>query len=152
MTKRETIPVLIIVTLIAVLDGALKYFAIQMLPAEHTAELSRILAFVLHKNPGITFDIEVPFLLLAPITVVLILFMSMKAYSIYATQPRVSVGIYSAVLGATDNLIDRAVHGFTTDYIMFFRTSVLNLADILILFGALSVLVYYKNNPHRRRA
>jgi signal peptidase II len=150
MTKRA----LIIGALLAVaaLDGVLKYVAITNFPSENNPTLSPILALVLHKNPGITFDLPIPFWIIAPVTVAIILWLAHQARSALHTQPRVALGVIAVIIGAIDNFIDRMMNGFTTDYLMFFKTSVINLADLLILFGAITLLLYYRSNPHQQRA
>jgi len=134
---------------IACLDGVLKYIAITRFPTENTPGLSPIVAFVFHKNPGITFDIPLPITIIIPITIGIILAL---AYHARTMQPRALIGNLAIIIGALDNLIDRILNGFTTDYLMFFKTSVINLADVLILFGGITLLLYYTSNPHQRRA
>ena len=150
MTKRTFI--IGILLTVAALDGALKYVAITSFPPENGPALSPILALVLHKNPGITFDLPIPFWIIVPITVLIIFGLAYQARSLTNTQPRVALGIIAVIIGAVDNFIDRMVNGFTTDYVMFFKTSVINLADVLIFLGAIMILVYYRSNPHQQRA
>lgn len=137
---------------IALIDGVLKYFAINSFPAETDLNLSPIFAFALHKNPGITFDLAIPLTIITPITILIVLGLAYHARLLFSSQPRVALGIIAVIIGAVDNLIDRMINGFTTDYLMFFKTSVINLADVLIVLGAIMILVYYKTNPHQRRA
>ncbi len=137
---------------ITILDGILKYLAITTFPSESDPDLSSIFAFALHKNPGITFDLAIPLTIITPITILIVLGLAHQARSLYAAQPRATLGIIAVIIGAVDNLIDRMINGFTTDYLMFFKTSVINLADVLIVLGAIMILVYYKPNPHQRRA
>lgn len=146
--------ILIIVALLAValLDGGLKYLAITNFPKENDPTLSPVFALVLHKNPGITFNIAVPLAALVPITILIILGLASQAVKHFKAQPRVALGIISVIIGAASNLVDRIINGFTTDYLMFFKTSVINLADILIILGAIVILMYHKTNPRRQRA
>mgnify|MGYP001615640371 FL=1 len=137
---------------VAMLDSVLKYFAIISFPSENDPTLSPILALVLHKNPGITFDLPIPFWVIAPVTIMIILGLIHQARSLSPTQPRVVLGIIAVIIGAVDNFIDRVINGFTTDYLMFFKTSVINLADVIIVLGAIMIVVYYTNNPHQQRA
>jgi signal peptidase II len=51
-------------------------------------------------------------------------------------------------LGAVSNLIDRIAWGYTDDYLMFFNRSAVNLADGMILVGALW-LVFARPTPKR---
>lgn len=131
------------------LDIAMKYFAISSFPADSTISLSPIIALALHKNPGITFDLAIPLFIIVPITIAILISVVRSATKLHHSQPIVSVGLWSIFFGALNNLLDRLINGFTTDYLMFFRTSVINLADALIVLGVIIVLVYYKTNPQR---
>lgn len=137
---------------LALVDGVLKYFAITHPLNAQTSPLSPFLALTFHQNPGITFDLAVPFTFLIPITIAILFGLAYQERKLRATQPRVALGIVAVFVGAVDNLIDRMVNGFTTDYIMVLNTSVINLADVLIVLGAIIILVYYHTNPHPRRA
>lgn len=137
---------------IAGIDGVLKYFALTSFPPENDPTLSPIIALTLHKNPGITFDLPIPLLVVVPVTVMILFWLIRQARTLARTQPHVALGITAVIIGATDNLIDRVINGFTTDYLMVFKTSVINLADVIIVLGAIIILVYYTNNPRQQRA
>ena len=147
-TGKWTATIIGIVT-IALIDAAMKYLAIQSFPADSTPTLSPIIALALHKNPGITFDLAVPRFIIAPITIAMLIGIARLAIRLFRSQPLVTIGLISIFAGALNNLIDRIINGFTTDYLMFFRTSVINLSDALIVLGAIIILVYYKSNPRR---
>jgi signal peptidase II len=149
--KHRTLIIGILLT-VAILDGALKYFAITAFPPENDPALSPVFAFALHKNPGITFDIPIPFWIIAPATVLIISVLTHQARTLFHTQNHVALGIIAVIIGAVGNFVDRAINGFTTDYLMFFKTSIINLSDVMIILGAIMILVYYTNNPHQRRA
>lgn len=134
---------------ISLIDAAMKYFAISSFPADSTPSLSPIIALALHKNPGVTFDLAVPLFIIAPITIAILIGVVRLAIRLSSSQPLVTIGLISIFAGALNNLIDRLINGFTTDYLMFFRTSVINLSDALIVLGVIIVLVYYKSNPRR---
>lgn len=150
MTKHTLIIAILLTA--AFLDGVLKYVAITNFPPENDPALSPILALVLHKNPGITFDLPIPLWIIAPLTIAILFWLTYQARSALHTQPRVALGIIAVIIGAIDNFIDRLVNGFTTDYLMFFKISVINLADVIIFLGAITILVYYTNNPRQQRA
>lgn len=152
MRKSTIVLVLSTIFAIALIDGACKYFALTTLSSNSAQNAQTTIAFVLHKNPGITFDIPISIFVLAPITVAILFILVRKALELKQEQPRIALSIVSVIVGATDNLIDRIVNGFTTDYIMIFQTSIINLADVLILVGAIIILVYYKNTPQKRPA
>lgn len=105
----------------------------------------------LHKNPGITFDIPIPIWIIALVTVFVILWLVDRAMSVRREEPMVAIGIASVVVGATNNLVDRLVHGFTTDYLMFFQTSIINISDVMIVVGMGMLLWYHRRNPQTLR-
>lgn len=126
---------------IAIFDAVMKTMA-SSLP-QTTA--NPVIGFALHKNPGIVFDIPVPLVILAPLSLVIIgvfAFIGGRSH-----QSLARVGAYVAILGAANNLIDRLVNGFTTDYIILFGTSAINLSDILIVIGTLLLIRYTQHNP-----
>lgn len=134
------------ITMISLIDAAMKYFAVRFLPPDSTPSLSPVLALALHKNPGITFNLAIPLFIIIPITIAILIGIIHLIIK-HAQQPLVRLGLVSIFAGALNNLIDRIVNGFTTDYLMFFRTSIINLSDALIVLGAIIILVYYKTNP-----
>ncbi|MFA6018373.1 MAG: signal peptidase II [Patescibacteria group bacterium] len=152
MRKSTVVLTLGAISTIALIDGACKYFALTTFSDGSTRNTQSVIAFVLHKNPGITFDIPISIFILAPITLAILFVLAKKALELKKEQPLIALSIVSIIVGATDNFIDRIIHGFTTDYIMLFQTSIINLADILILVGAIIILVYYKNTPQKRPA
>lgn len=133
---------------IVALDGALKFFAQQHFLPETDPSLSQIFALTFHQNPGITFDLPVPLLVVIPLTIMIVVGLLWHSYKRNVTL--VHVGTFAICAGAMDNLIDRIVNGFTTDYLMIFHTSIINLADVLIVLGALLLFLYDRANPHTR--
>jgi len=136
-----------IIFAIGLTDAAFKYYAIHNLPDERTADLQSVLAFALHRNPGIAFDIPIPLVIVLPITAVICLAFTQIAYKHRSDNPRQALAAFAAVIGALGNGFDRLINGFTTDYIILFQTSAINLSDVLILLGILGVLWYDKHNP-----
>jgi signal peptidase II len=151
MLPFSIVPYSITLTIIALFDAALKMLALRSLPRETDPTLSPVIAFALHKNPGITFDLPIPLSIVITVTCVIIIVLAFHLPRMLNAQPCVGLGFLAIILGAFNNMIDRIVNGFTIDYIMLFRTSVLNLSDLLILFGAIMIMVYYTNNPRTRQ-
>lgn len=86
-------------------------------------------------NPGIAFGIPLPWfvsLIYTPIILVLLFW-----YSKRHSSPHIlfRIGSLLILFGALSNLIDRMVYHITIDYIRLF-TSIINLADIMIVVGA----------------
>lgn len=139
---------ILLLTTVIFFDFLAKYLALQTNP--HATLLG--FGAILHHNPGITFDIAVPSIILLPISAILlggILFW--MAYTLTRGQFNKTFALLCVFLGAFDNAIDRFITGYTTDYILLWGHSVINLADIAILLGAIFIFRYYKDNPYRRR-
>ncbi|MBU0613904.1 signal peptidase II [Patescibacteria group bacterium] len=131
----------LVLILFAFLDAAFKIYANIRLPEYGSLWF---LDFFLFKNYGIAFCIKIPLVAVAIISVILIfLFIYFILCSKTANKYQ-KIGAFSVVLGATGNFVDRIINGYTTDYIIFFQTSAINLSDILILFGVFIILYYSK--------
>lgn len=105
-------------------------------------------ATALHKNPGIIFDIPMPLAIIVPCTAAVCVALLALAYQRHRHSPKESIALWAIVCGAAGNAIDRALNGFTTDYLIFFQRSAVNMADILIIAGAIFYLYYSSNRPH----
>lgn len=130
----------------ALLDGVLKLFAIRHLP-DDTIDLTWPVAFALHKNPGIIFDIPVPLAIILPATLFICIAFMTFAVRQWTTAPQRAMALIVMTAGAAGNAIDRFVNQFTTDYIIFFQRSAINLSDILIVAGAVLYLYYSGESP-----
>ena len=133
------IPILFV---ISILDGVLKRIALKA-PFPSTSE--SLFDLVLHKNSGIAFNIPLPIPAVLFVTFLIIIAILIECHQ--KQQPIITLAGTMIVLGATNNAIDRVIHGFTTDYILLFGRSVINLSDVLILTGALVFAWYYKSIP-----
>lgn len=141
--KKSAVLVSAIAFDVACLDGVFKYFALRLLPPD-TLPVSWPFGLALHKNPGITFDLAIPLWLVIPFTLIILVWLGIFVHQNWSSPKAVSALII--IFGATGNLIDRLVNGFTTDYIILFGRSAINLADVLIITGAIGLLYYTKNN------
>ncbi len=97
-----------------------------------------ILSFELFKNTGIAFSLPfsgpiVWLLSLAILAGVCV----MGARDFKAKRYDRAEAICLFVLGACSNLFDRVAFGFTVDYFIFFSRSAVNVADGMIVAGAL---------------
>jgi len=103
-------------------------------------------------NPGIAFSLPIPNIFLVWSTPVILfllctLFIKKKERGVWYLLATTLI-----LVGATSNFIDRVLFGITIDYIRVAH-SVLNIADIMIVGGALALLVQEtkktKRLPHR---
>ncbi len=127
---------------IAIVDAIIKIFANKWLPDSGSYWF---IDFFLYKNKGIAFSINIPMFIIVAISIILILILIFFTIKKYWTESQKAVGAIAITLGAINNLIDRLIHGYTTDYIIFFQKSAINLSDILIVFGVLMILYYTEN-------
>jgi signal peptidase II len=131
---------------VEVIDVILKLMAIGGLKPDSEV-LSWPVDLALHKNPGITGDMAIPLFVIIPLTAVVIFVLARWAWRNRQEKMMMAVGAGVVVIGALGNLVDRVVNGFTTDYLIFFRLSAINLSDILIVAGAILLIVYTRDNP-----
>ncbi|MDP2632024.1 MAG: signal peptidase II [Candidatus Uhrbacteria bacterium] len=138
------IALLVPVVAIGLADVIFKYIALSRLP-EEGSRLRFLIDFALHKNPGIAFDIPIPLSIVIALTLIIsavLLYHSVRSFN---RMPMMSFFSLTIIIGALGNMIDRVINGFTTDYIILFERSAINLSDILILFGTIMLLVYSKD-------
>ncbi len=124
-----------------VLDQVLKYTA-RHHPEYTYYILDRILGWEYFENPGIAFGIPVPHTIVIPLTIGIIatgLWYAQK-YTHTRTQ---YLALTLIIAGACSNLIDRILFGITIDY-MRIVTSIINLADLMVIGGVLLLLTHTK--------
>jgi lipoprotein signal peptidase len=129
---------------VAGLDAVFKYLALDRL-SETKENIIYPVDLLLHKNPGIAFDIELglPTIFIASFLILgWLLHDANKTW--HSERFRASTNLI-IVIGAMGNLVDRAVNNFTTDYLLIFGSTVINLSDILVLFGVLLLLQYNRS-------
>lgn len=146
--RAKAFAIIIGAAIIAAFDALFKWIAISQLP-DADATTGLFLRFALHKNPGITFDINIPLGLIAVLTVIIASFLIYYAKKHYKNNPILSAFALCILLGALNNFLDRIINGFTTDYIILFNLSAINLSDILILIGTAALLSYSNRKEHR---
>lgn len=150
MTHRRAVFLIVAAGVVEVLDVMFKMFALTRLP--ETGRVSFPVDLMLHKNPGIAFDIAIPFPIIALLTLIIGALLVRLAVRSWKPDPRVAALAVVIIIGAIGNFLDRAINGFTTDYILLFGRSVINLSDILIIVGTLGLLCYHKDIPSQHTA
>lgn len=129
------------VAAIVILDEWLKFIALQRLPEEGSLVDPGIVAFAIHKNWGVAFDIPFRLEFIILVSVVIGLGLLRIAYRNRLTHPDITLATGIIVLGALGNLYDRIVYGFTVDYIIVFARSAINLSDVVIVAGVIALLL-----------
>jgi lipoprotein signal peptidase len=140
------------VVFLSVLDACMKWAAILHAQPANARSLPALFAFALHKNPGIAFDIPVPFFVILPLTLfIIVLFGAYFGREAFAREQYAeALGCTMVCFGALGNFLDRVANGFTTDYFIIGRTSAINISDVLILIGMVLFLWYHKSIPRER--
>ena len=153
MTKGRFLAGVAVLALLAALDAVLKALAMAHAGPANSSGIPFLFAFALHKNPGIAFDIPLPLAVILPLTLIIgVIFGTyFGASAIRSHQYLEALACASICIGALGNFIDRAVNGFTTDYLILFRTSAINLSDLMILAGMIAFLWYHKGIPSSER-
>lgn len=149
MTKLRALQFMSAATVVALFDAVFKFYAIARLP-----EIGRVsfpIDFILHKNPGIAFDIPIPLSIVVIFTLFVLIAIMYLFKKWWNLHPKRSMAAYIIAIGAAGNMVDRIINGFTTDYILIFSRSVINLSDILIIIGTILLLTYTKNRMERRK-
>ena len=129
-----------VIALLALADAVFKFLILQH--PEPSFVVGNIFQISLYRNPGIAFSLPVPHIVIIPLT--LIICAALALYIRKEQDTRLRVCAFSALLCALGNLIDRIIHNFTTDYLIFFQISAINISDILILAGILGLIWYAK--------
>ncbi len=141
--KNGTIQVLLISFLLLIIDQSLKFFA-------HTNQsfsyylIKPYLGWEYLANPGIAFSLPIPntlVILITPIIIVTLIFFLKNKYR--KNNIVFSLGLTLIISGAVSNFIDRVLFEITIDYIRIY-TSVINLADLLIITGTILLILSEK--------
>ncbi len=138
--KRKKNHVLLLLTsgFLFFVDQYLKQYA-RTHQEHHSYIIDPWLGWEYFANPGVAFSIPVPNALLifaTPLILIAIVVYVGKKNVITAHQ---LFGVFLIFFGAVSNLIDRILFEATIDYLRII-TAVINIADIMILAGALLLL------------
>ena len=147
MTTKRTAFVGALAIFLTIADTAAKLLAIQLLPENGSIPiLGDLLGLQLHKNEGIVANIAVPMPIIVAITFGILAVLTWWLNTAWKNKQNwVVASLLILIFGASGNLVDRIAHGFTTDYIILFGRSVINIADIMIVLGVAGLLVSAKD-------
>lgn len=145
MTSTARSVIIAVTTAFAILDAVMKAIAIASF--QDDSEASGIISFALHHNYGIAFNIPVPLFAVIPFTAAVLIFFAAFAYHDWSAHIERALASCIVIIGALGNLIDRILHGFTTDWLILFERSAVNISDGVILIGILLFLWYSEHTP-----
>lgn len=125
----------VIPAILFVIDRLLKAAALSGLSFSF---FGGVVKFELFKNGGIAFSLPLSGPLVWVVTGLVLAAVLASAWKDRKLGITANFTAYALfVLGAVSNLIDRLAYGYTDDYLIFFSRSAVNLADGMILSGAL---------------
>lgn len=125
---------------VVLLDAWLKRLALRTFPADTTVVDPGIFALVVHKNPGLAFNIPMQIPVVLTISVLLGLALIWIAWKHRKEQSDVTAAALMVFIGGLGNMWDRASFSYTVDYLLFFGRSALNLSDFVIMGGIIWML------------
>ncbi len=122
------------------LDRILKYLSLYFFRDNYL--IIKIFGWTPFKNTGIAFGLPIPnyitIFLSIPILIAIVYFL----FSDYnQNKNKIFLGLTTLFFGALSNLVDRIIYSATIDYWLL-GTGIINLADILIIFGIYSLFVH----------
>lgn len=134
MQHRERVWVAVFLALFLI-DRLLKRVALSGVGAEFVPGVA---SFELFRNPGIAFSLPFSGPLVWILSVGILAAVSLMAAKEFRARRYGLAGAFGLfVFGACSNLFDRVTYGFTVDYLILFGRSAVNLADGMIVAGAL---------------
>ncbi|OGL94613.1 hypothetical protein A2348_01735 [Candidatus Uhrbacteria bacterium RIFOXYB12_FULL_58_10] len=129
-----------VIALIVLLDEWVKWQALHNLPNESAIIKPEAVVFAIHKNWGIAFDIPFKMPLIILISIVIGAALLWVAARNALSRPIITFAALMIVIGAAGNLYDRLAYGFTVDYIILLGRSAINISDIVIVSGVITLL------------
>lgn len=100
------------------------------------------LGFTFHQNFGLLGDLRLPYILLILLNIAAFAALAYGFFWAWKKRSNCEAIFLALILGgALGNLYDRVVHGYVFDWILLFKTSIINLADIWISLGVLGYLI-----------
>jgi len=104
-----------------------------------------ILKFNFAKNFGIAFSIPFSGFVLNFVIIIIILILAYILFYSFKKERYLLVCLLTfIVFGAISNMVDRGLYGFVIDYLDLKYFTVFNLADVMIVGGAVFLLISYK--------
>lgn len=129
-------------TILTVADSVAKVAVQTTLPAGRVVVFPKVLAFFLHYNAGLVANVEIPMPIIVAVTLAVLVGCAVWLRSAWRTNDTaMTIGLVLVLFGGVGNLTDRLVDAQTTDYLLLFEHSVVNLSDGLVLAGILWIAV-----------
>lgn len=135
-TKKHVI--LLLIACFFIIDRLLKMAALQLFLPKPL--IGQWLQFALYKNTGLAFSLQTGF---NPLWLIALIFFGGLIWLYVAWRRQrynEMIALTAIVLGAYSNMYDRLVFGAVIDYVELFSINISNIADWLIVGGALFLI------------
>lgn len=143
--KLHLLTVTIVTVLIVMGDWLAKSWALTQLGDKRIPVFPGIVDIFLHKNMGVVSNIPIPLAVVLPLTVLIIASCIYWLWKSRESNHQLTLSLVVLIGGAIGNFADRVINSFTTDYLLLFERSVINLADVLIVVGVIGIIFTTKN-------
>lgn len=143
--KLHLFTVAIVTTVIVVGDWIAKNWALTQLGDRRIPVFPGMVDILLHRNEGVVSNIPIPLAVVLPLTVLILIGCAYWLWKSWDSNHRLALSLVVLIGGAIGNFADRLINNFTTDYLLLFSRSVINLADVLIVIGVIGILFTTKN-------
>lgn len=148
IVEAHFFPLIFLVVFVEILDILFKYLVLSNFYQNENWQ-SSFFSINLYKNYGIAFDIPFPAIITIITSIIACLGLLFLIYKNSQNNKPLVLAMFCLLLGALGNLFDRIVNGFTTDFIILFSRSAINLSDILIITGVI-LIFWYNINKDRK--
>lgn len=134
---------------LTIADTAAKFASISHLSeTKEIVLIPRVISLFLHKNYGAIANFPLPMVAIVTTSLIVLLFCVAFVVKMYRqSKYKIISAMNIVIIGAIGNLLDRVIHGFTTDYLLLFNISAVNISDGLILGGIIWLIVETRIPP-----
>ena len=134
--------IILIIALFFVSDRFLKYLALNQNGPKPL--FGQTFLFNLTKNYNISFSLPFHGPILNVLVIVIIFILALIIYRLISKEKSLNLKatlLTFILFGAISNMVDRLLHGYVIDYLELKYFTVFNLADVMISFGVLILIV-----------
>lgn len=138
------------VALLFLVDRLTKWLAIHSLPREGFFLVPRLTGVILERNQGIAYSIPLPkFPLIFAVFFITVILVALLIRAYRRGEQAAAAAFGLIIVGAFSNLLDRLRYDYVIDMIVLTGWPVFNLADVMILAGALwlAIRIFKKKKP-----
>jgi len=138
------------VVVLFIIDRVSKWLALNVLPREGIFVIPDMTGFILERNQGIAYSILLPSVILLIVVIAVILVLMALLIRAYRRREIEVVTAFSLIIaGAVSNLLDRLQYEYVVDMLVLTSWPVFNLADLMILAGAVWLIIKVIKKPKK---